>query len=247
VLGKRKAASLGFAPAWLIIEDCLYPGAQVDHTEVVSLNRLHRRASKWPRSLHGYLPYWPDMTIEGIRQWLKLTPTLGVKTKVLQSLNNMLHIVGPLVAPHFIVSYTLIDVAAHLAQASERMMDPETGNFDGTQISDLIQECRQYISLMHYFISKTLNETERRVFHHTAPDNMLVVYESIQLVLDCASSLGRQYRPEDVPRKNQEAISAMTEGVSQLQLDVIALARELYWDCSTRDVFASPHPTHADL
>jgi hypothetical protein len=24
-LGKRKTASLGFAPAWLIIEDCLYP------------------------------------------------------------------------------------------------------------------------------------------------------------------------------------------------------------------------------
>jgi hypothetical protein len=116
VLGERKAASLGFAPAWLIIEDCLYPGAQVDHTEVVSPNRLHRRASKWPRSLHGYLPYGPDMTIEGIRQWLKLTPALGVKTKVLQSLNNMLHTVGPFVAPHFIVSYTLIDVAAHHQQ-----------------------------------------------------------------------------------------------------------------------------------
>jgi hypothetical protein len=56
------------------------------------------------------------------------------------------------VAPHFIVSYTLIDVAAHLAQASERMMDPETGDFDGTQISDLIQECRQCVPLMHYFI-----------------------------------------------------------------------------------------------
>jgi hypothetical protein len=126
-------------------------------------------------------------------------------------------------------------------------MDPETGNFDGTQISDLIQECRQYVPLMHYFIFKTLNETERKIFHHTAPDNLSVVYESIQLVLGCASSLVRQYRPGDVRRQNQQAISAMTEGVSQLQLDITALARELYWDCSTRGVFAFPHSTHADL
>jgi hypothetical protein len=237
---KVSATCLDLDPGWRIVVNCTYPEQKIDRSEVQPINRLHRRSSTWPQSVRAYLPHGASQTLQGIGQWFRVSPPLQCKLKLFQTLDNTLHLLRPLVIPYFVTSSILVAGASHLSEALE-LLDYTNPSLDGREFSILVQECHAYIPLMRHFIFKIINGSERKVFHRNVQGELADVYQGSFLVARHATFVALKAPPE-YQGPEELSLLAKTKEVGNFQEDIMALIRELYWDCSERgEILADPY------
>jgi hypothetical protein len=235
---------LNLDPGWRVVMNCLYPEEKIDRVEVQPIDRLHRRSSAWPQSVRAYLPYGASQTLQGLGQWFRITPPVPFKLKAFQILDNTLHLIRPLAIPYFITSSILVDGAGHLSEALE-LLEYTKPSLDGREFSMLVRECHAYIPLMRHFIFNAINASERKVFHRNVQGELADVYQGSFLVARHATIFARKAPPK-YQSPEQLSLLEMTKEVGSFQEDIMALIRELYWDCSERgEILADPYQVEA--
>jgi hypothetical protein len=243
---KRPAqwASADSSPGWQVVGACLEVVAQVDETDVVPLNKFHRRKT-WPRSIRSILPHGSASTVKGLCQWLKYKTEGGDRRAVLLSLNSMISLLEPLVVPHLIGSRAFLHGTLYRLKFDEQLLaivrsEPAqspniTAAGRDTPFSVLVQDYLLAIPVMAKLLLRTSNETERRVFHRHERKKLLAAYEGAIVISQYALSLNRQ------------PFLSRADRIQDIEKDLQALACILYLDCYTSGVFDFTNPRHVAL
>jgi hypothetical protein len=197
----RPAGTLG----WCFLSLCLFPAVVTDHGHIVPINRLRRR-KQWPRSIRSYLPHGAARTVLGLCQWLGCEATIPDRTEVYDSLNNLIHIMEPLVVSHLIVTPPFLDAIYDMSQvlyigkdSHETLSRMEHQiEIPSLELTTLLHNCAILIPAMKALVDR-LNIGERMAFHRNESAKLLAAYEGAIATIYHAMKLVQDDTYESLP------------------------------------------------